>query len=64
MPKELYLLDSTYASNNYDSIIRAYDINFYHTFKICFPLNNPLQNLKSITIRSVEIPVVSTPRQA
>ena len=58
MPKELYLLDSTYATKNYDSIIGNYDNNFYHTFNICFPLKKPLQNLKSITLRSVEIPVV------
>ena len=28
MPKELYLLDSTYASKNYDTIIGDYDNNF------------------------------------
>ena len=57
MPKKLFFLDSTYLSKYYDTIIGNHENNFYHTFNICFSLNNPLQNLKSITLRSVEIPV-------
>ena len=58
MLKELYLLDSTYANNNYDTISGNYDNIYYHTCNICFPLNNHLQNLKSISLRSVDLPVV------
>ena len=57
MPKELYLLDWTYAKIKILLLVNMIN-KIYHAFNICFPLNNSLQNLKSITLKSVEIPVV------
>ena len=42
MVQELYLLDSTYATRNYNSIITSIDINSYHFFNIAYPLKYPL----------------------
>ena len=58
MLKEIHLLDLAHATKNYHTIIGNYENNYYHTFNICFSLKKSLQNLKSITLRSDEIPVV------
>ena len=58
MPKEHFLLDSTYATRNYNPIVGGIVPNFYHSFNICFPLKYPLKNLNRITLKSVEIPLV------
>ena len=58
MPKELYLLDSTYATRNYDSTTTSIDGNSYHSFNITYPLKYPLKNVSRMTLKSVEIPLI------
>ena len=58
MPKELFKLDSTNSTRNYDPITSTIDGNSYYSFNICFPLKDPLKSLNSITLKSLEIPLI------
>jgi hypothetical protein len=55
--QEIYFLDTINATRNYDSIIAAVDANSYHSFNVSFPFKYPLKNLKSIALKSVEMPL-------
>jgi hypothetical protein len=55
--QEIYFLDTINATKNYDTIIGAIDLNFNHSYNISFPLRNTLKNLKSIALKSVEMPI-------
>ena len=55
--QEIYFLDTIKATKNYDSIIGAIDLNYYHSYNISFPLRYPLKDLKSIALKSVEMPI-------
>ena len=56
MPKELYLLDTVNCVRNYDPFMDNYLTHPYHSFNVLFPLKSPLRNLKSISLKSVEMP--------
>ena len=56
MPKEHYLLDSTYATKNYDSTTTSIDGNSYHSFSITYPFKYPFKNVSRMTLKFVEIP--------
>ena len=58
MPKELFLLDSTYATRNYDPITRTIDDISYNSFNIWFPLKYQLKNLNRTTLKSVRLPLI------
>jgi hypothetical protein len=53
MPKETHFYDTIDATRNYD-IASFYN---YHSYNVTFPLRSPLINLKSITLKSVEMPM-------
>ena len=55
--QEIYFLDTVNATRNYDPIIAAVDANSYHAFNVSFPFRYPLKNLKSIALKSVEMPL-------
>ena len=57
MPKELYFFDTINAIKIYDNYTGSYNNNYYHTYNVYFPLKTPLQNVKRITLKSVEIPL-------
>ena len=58
MLKGLVLLDSTYATRNYYPIVGGIDTYYYHPFGICLPLKYSLKKLNSITLKSVDIPLI------
>jgi len=60
MPKEIYLLDTTNATRNYDSVTGQIGRSLYHSFNVLFPLRTPILNLKKITLKSVEMPIILT----
>ena len=53
MPKETHFFDTIDA-------IRKTGYNYYHSYNVTFPLRSPLINLKSITLKSVEMPMNET----
>ena len=55
--QEIYFLDTVNATRNYDPIIAAVDANSYHSFNVSFPFKYALKNLKSIALKSVEMPI-------
>ena len=57
MPKAIYFFDTINAVKNYDSYFGGVNGNFYHSYNIYFPLKTPLQNVKRITLKSVEMPL-------
>ena len=58
MPKELYFFESAYGTKNIDQLSGNNDPDFlYHSYNINFPLKFPLRNLKSISLKSAEIPI-------
>jgi hypothetical protein len=61
MPKQLYLLDTVNAIQNYDTFLRN---ETHHTFNVLFPFKFPIINIKSITLKSVQMPFrILTTRQ-
>ena len=54
MPKEICFYDTFNAIKNYDNVISNYN---YHSFNVTIPLRSPLINLKSITLKSLEMPI-------
>ena len=63
MPKEIHFYDTTNAIINYDK--DRIDSNPYHFFNITIPLRSPLVNLKSISLKNVEMPIkLTTVRQS
>ena len=54
MPKEIHFYDTINAIKNYDKVPSNYN---YHSFNVTLPLSSPLINLKSIELKSVEIPI-------
>ena len=59
MPKQLYFLDSNFAIKNNDPSAQNLDPNFLtHTYNINFPLKFPIKNLRRLTLKSVEIPLI------
>ena len=59
MPKETHFFDTINAIKNYDIATNNYN-TYYHTFNVSFPFKFPIINLKSITLKSVEMPIVLT----
>ena len=59
MPKETHFYDTINAIKNYDTSTNNYN-TYYHTFNVSFPFKFPIINLKSITLKSVEMPIVLT----
>ena len=57
MPKELYFFDTINSIKIYDNNTGSYNSNYYHTYNLYFPLKQPLQNVKRITLKSVEMPL-------
>ena len=57
MPKETHFFDTINAIKNYDTSTNNYN-TYYHTFNVTFPFKFPIINLKSITLKSVEMPIV------
>ena len=57
MPKELYLLDTINAVRNYDEAMNSYLVSPYHSYNVLFPFKFPILHLKSITLKSVEMPI-------
>ena len=55
--QEIYFLDTIKATKNYDSIIGFIDLNYYHSYNISFSLRYPLKDLRSIALKSVEMPI-------
>ena len=55
--KEVYFLDTINSTKNYDNIIGTIDLNYYHSYNVSYPLKYSLKNLKSITLKSVEMPI-------
>ena len=51
MVKELHLLDSTYATRNYDSMATSIDGNSYHSFNITYSFNFFLKNVTRMTLK-------------
>ena len=58
MPKQLYLLDTVNATRNYDKIMEEYLEHPYHSYNVLFPFKFPLRNLRTITLKSVEMPIL------
>ena len=58
MPKEIHYYDTTNAIRNYD---KDRIDNPYHSFNVTIPLKFPLINLKSISLKNVELPVKLPP---
>ena len=52
MPKQLYLLDTVSATKNIDSSYTS-----SHSFNVTFPFKTTPENVKSISLKSVEIPL-------
>ncbi len=62
MPKETHFYDTINGIRNYDTASNNYN---YHSFNVTFPLRLPIINLKSITLKSVEMPInLTTARTA
>jgi hypothetical protein len=57
MPKETHFYDTINATINYDTTGGQTKISYYHSYNVTFPLRSPLINLKSITLKSVEMPM-------
>ena len=57
MPKETHFYDTINAIRNYDTTGGQTGYNYYHSYNVTFPLRSPLINLKSITLKSVEMPM-------
>ena len=57
MPKETHFYDTINATRNYDTTGGQTGYNNYHSYNVTFPLRSPLINLKSITLKSVEMPM-------
>ena len=53
--KQILLLDSNDGIQNYDN--NASEYNNYHSYNLYFPLSIPLLNVKSISLKYVEIPI-------
>ena len=61
MPKQLYLLDTVNSSPNYDTLLTY---TTHHPFNVLFPFKFPIINIKSITLKSVQMPFrILTTRQ-
>ena len=56
MPKQLYLMDTVNSIRNYDAKYEGNQGLGAHTFNVLFPLRFPIRNIKSITLKSVEMP--------
>ena len=56
MPKETHFYDTISAIRNYDTTGGQTGYNYYNSYNVTFPLRSPLINLKSITLKSVEMP--------
>jgi hypothetical protein len=58
MPKELYFFESAYGTKNIDQLSGNNDPDFlYHSYNVNFPLKFPIRNLRSISLKSAEIPI-------
>ena len=57
MPKETHFYDTINATRNYDTRGGQTGYVRYHSYNVTFPLRSPLINLKSITLKSVEMPM-------
>ena len=60
MPKETHFYDTINAIRNYDTTGGQTGYVRYHSYNVTFPLRSPLINLKSITLKSVEMPMNET----
>ena len=53
--KNILFLDSNDGIQNYDNSASEY--NNYHSYNLYFPLSIPLLNVKSISLKSIELPI-------
>ena len=53
--KHILFLDSNDGIQNYDNSASEY--NNYHSYNLYFPLSIPLLNVKSISLKSIELPI-------
>ena len=61
MPKQLYFFESAYGTQNIDQLSGNNDPDFlYHSYNVNFPLKFPIRNLRSISLKSAEIPISIT----
>jgi hypothetical protein len=61
MPKEFLFFDSTYSTKIYDAGVGKSNLLFYHPFNITHSLKAPIRNIKQISLKSVEMPLLYIP---
>ena len=55
--KDLYMLDTINATKIYDNFIGPLELNYYHSFN-CYFAFTAVKNVKKITLKSVEMPII------